>query len=84
MNEAQHEALVEAIQNGEEREHVDQLLHQEREDERARLVWWLRSCAVGPGSVTTTRAYVEAVTDLADVIEQHPERFADAPTGRRS
>lgn len=49
-------------------------------DERARIVWWLRMGVAGPASVNTSYEYLTAVTDLADVIEQHPERFKDAPT----
>lgn len=51
-------------------------------DERARIVWWLRAGLDGPASMSCTPEYLNALSDLADVIEQHPERFADAPTGR--
>jgi hypothetical protein len=53
---------------------------QHRAEERARIVWWLRAGVTGPAAVNTPAAYLAAAADLADVIEQHPERFADAPT----
>lgn len=51
-------------------------------DERARIVWWLRTGITGPAAMSCTEEYLNALADLADVIEQHPERFADAPTGQ--
>lgn len=48
-------------------------------DERARIVWWLRAVVAGPAAVTTDPTYLAAVTDMADIIERHPERFAQAP-----
>lgn len=51
-------------------------------DERARIVWWLRAACDGPGAVTMGPIYCRVVQDMAHAIEQHPERFADAPTGR--
>lgn len=53
-------------------------------DERARIVWWLRAGVDGPAAVTCSADYLQAIRDMADVIEQHPERFAQAPTGRSS
>lgn len=48
-------------------------------DERARIVWWLRAGITGPGAVNATPDYLAAASELADAIEQHPERFAQAP-----
>lgn len=53
-------------------------------DERARIVWWLRAAAEGPGRVNHSKDYLLAIREMADAIEQHPERFAEAPTGRRA
>lgn len=50
-------------------------------DERARLAWWLRADASGPAGVNQPE-FREFARELADVLEQHPERWADAPTGR--
>lgn len=50
-------------------------------DERARIVWWLRAGVSGPAAVYTKPDYLAAAAELADAIEHHPERFADAPTG---
>lgn len=55
----------------------------EAADERARIVWWLRAGISGPGMVNSTAEYLAAATELADAIEQHPERFAEAPTTGR-
>jgi hypothetical protein len=49
-------------------------------DERARIVWWLRAGLSGPAGVNLMPSEHALVAELADVIEQHPERFADAPT----
>lgn len=51
-------------------------------DERARIVWWLRAGVSGPAGVNEDPAVLATITEMADVIEQHPERFADSPTGR--
>lgn len=48
-------------------------------DERARIAWWLRAGAQGPAAPHTPADYVRAMLDLADVLEQHPERWAQAP-----
>lgn len=53
-------------------------------DERARIVWWLRTGVEGPAAVSTESAYLLAVADLANVIENHPERFAQAPAHREA
>lgn len=51
-------------------------------DERARIVWWLRAGCDGPAAVNTNAETLAHMRALADVIEAHPERFADAPTRR--
>lgn len=51
-------------------------------DERARIVWWLRAGIDGPAAVSITPGERALLVYLADVIEQDPERFAEAPTGR--
>lgn len=52
-------------------------------DERARIAWWLRAAADGPGRVNHSDDYLLALTEMADAIEQHPERFEAAPPHRR-
>lgn len=63
---------------------ADAWLPEAAADERARIVWWLRAGLNGPAIVNTNATILVALSDLADAIEQHPERFADAPTGRPS
>lgn len=53
-------------------------------EERTRIAWWLRAAVDGPGCVGTDPTYLQALADTADAIEQHPERFAEAPPLRRS
>lgn len=62
---------------------ADPLLVYERgcADERARIVWWLRAAADGPASVSRPDE-ARFAADLADVIDAHPDRFADAPPAR--
>jgi NTP pyrophosphatase (non-canonical NTP hydrolase) len=60
----------------------DERERQAAADERARITWWLRAAADGPGSVNATPEYLKALTEMADAIEQHPERFAAAPPHR--
>jgi hypothetical protein len=50
-----------------------------RAEERHRIVWWLRAAADGPAAVNVNPARLTTIREIADVIEQHPERFADAP-----
>lgn len=58
--------------------------------ERSRIAWWLRAANSGPGGTSyptgsdADRAYRQALLDVADVIEQHPDRFECAPTGETS
>lgn len=61
---------------------ADHWLPEAAADERARIVWWLRAGIDGPGCADAS--YRQAIREMADAIEQHPERFADAPTGRSS
>jgi hypothetical protein len=63
-------------------DNVDLLLAAEREDERARIVWWLRAAAAGVGVVHADPCELATIQNVADAIEEHPERFADAPTGK--
>lgn len=64
--------------------HVDRMLAaalaQGAADERTRIAWWLRRCASGPGSATED--YRNAVVDLAVIVEQHPDRWLEAPVVR--
>lgn len=53
-------------------------------DERARLAWWLRAGLTGPAAMNASEDYLSAIRDLADVIEQHPERWIEAPTSATS
>jgi hypothetical protein len=50
-----------------------------RAEERHRIVWWLRAAVDGPAAVNVNPARLATIREIADVIEQHPERFADAP-----
>lgn len=48
-------------------------------EERERLAWWLRAGASGPASVSTEPAVLDSMRELATVLEEHPERWAQAP-----
>ena len=49
-------------------------------NERARIAWWLRAGLTGPAAMNASKDYLAAIADLADVIEQHPERWVEAPS----
>lgn len=52
---------------------------QGRATERERIVRWLRTGLRGPASVNASPDELATIERLADVIENHPERFEDAP-----
>lgn len=66
---------------GEPTETPDEYL-QGAADERERIAWWIEQGVAGPAGRNLSASEADLLTDLASVIREHPDRFADAPTSQ--